>query len=77
MTNYNWHGLDRAQYPRTPKKGMQKYDIFYGCMIGRFVTSGSTRIMMNIGFDLFQMHGKVTDSITKHLSSRLRKQFII
>ncbi|KXJ73926.1 hypothetical protein RP20_CCG014753 [Aedes albopictus] len=33
MTNYNWHGLDRAQYPRTPKKGMQKYDIFYGCMI--------------------------------------------
>nr|XP_029723795.1 uncharacterized protein LOC115264263 [Aedes albopictus] len=77
MTNYNWHGLDRAQYPRTPKKGMQMYDIFYGCMIGRFVTSGSTRIMMNIGFDLFQMHGKVTDSITKHLSSRFRKQFII
>ncbi|XP_062703384.1 uncharacterized protein LOC109406763 [Aedes albopictus] len=40
MTNYNWHGLDRAQYPRTPKKGMQKYDIFYGCMIDAWESHG-------------------------------------
>ncbi|XP_021693966.1 modifier of mdg4 isoform X4 [Aedes aegypti] len=40
MTNYNWHGLDRAQYPRTPKKGMQKYDIFYGCMLDAWENHG-------------------------------------
>ncbi|EAT43944.1 AAEL004614-PA [Aedes aegypti] len=40
MTNYNWHGLDRAQYPRTPKKGMQKYDIFYGCMLDAWESHG-------------------------------------
>ncbi|XP_062556634.1 uncharacterized protein LOC134221459 [Armigeres subalbatus] len=42
MTNYNWHGVDRAQYPRTPKKGMQKYDIFYGCMIAHQFNAASS-----------------------------------
>lgn len=61
MTNYNWHGLDRAQYPRTPKKGMQKYDIFYGCMLGRLNGFATLDSSFHWLFFLFQTLGKITD----------------
>ncbi|XP_058450978.1 modifier of mdg4-like isoform X2 [Malaya genurostris] len=40
MTNYNWHGLERAEYPRTPKKAMQKYEIFPVCMLEAWESHG-------------------------------------
>ncbi|XP_065073072.1 uncharacterized protein LOC135697385 isoform X2 [Ochlerotatus camptorhynchus] len=40
MTNYNWHGLEKAEFPRTPKRGMQKYEIFYACMIAAWESHG-------------------------------------
>ncbi|XP_055594632.1 modifier of mdg4-like isoform X2 [Uranotaenia lowii] len=40
MTNYNWHGLEKADFPRTPKKAMQKYEIFYSCMFEAWQSHG-------------------------------------
>ncbi|XP_053697356.1 uncharacterized protein LOC128744393 [Sabethes cyaneus] len=40
MTNYNWHGLEKAEFPRAPKKAMQKYDIFYACMMEAWKSHG-------------------------------------
>lgn len=35
MTNFSYYGVERAEFPKTPKKGMKKYDIFTLCMLGR------------------------------------------
>lgn len=34
MTNYSYYGVERAEYPKTPKKAMKKYEVFSSCMLG-------------------------------------------
>lgn len=35
MTNFSYYGVERAEYPKTPKKAMKKYDVFTVCMLGK------------------------------------------
>ena len=35
MTNFSYYGVERAEYPKTPKKAMKKYNVFTTCMLGR------------------------------------------
>ncbi|EDS31226.1 conserved hypothetical protein [Culex quinquefasciatus] len=35
MTNYSYYGVERAEYPKTPKKAMKKYEVFSSCMLAK------------------------------------------
>lgn len=46
MTNFSYYGVERAEYPKTPKKGMKKYDIFTVCMLEAWQSHGITSISL-------------------------------
>ncbi|XP_065073319.1 uncharacterized protein LOC135697495 [Ochlerotatus camptorhynchus] len=46
MTNFSYYGVERAEYPKTPKKGMKKYDIFTLCMLDAWQSHGITSIIL-------------------------------
>nr|XP_029723683.1 uncharacterized protein LOC109403883 [Aedes albopictus]XP_029723684.1 uncharacterized protein LOC109403883 [Aedes albopictus]XP_029723685.1 uncharacterized protein LOC109403883 [Aedes albopictus] len=46
MTNFSYYGVERAEYPKTPKKAMKKYNVFTTCMLDAWQSHGITSIIL-------------------------------
>ncbi|XP_062556126.1 uncharacterized protein LOC134220969 isoform X2 [Armigeres subalbatus] len=46
MTNFSYYGVERAEYPKTPKKSMKKYNVFTVCMLEAWQSHGITSISL-------------------------------
>ncbi|XP_053697370.1 uncharacterized protein LOC128744397 isoform X1 [Sabethes cyaneus] len=46
MTNYSYYGVERAEYPKTPKKAMKKYDMFSVCMMEAWRSHGINTVSL-------------------------------
>ncbi|XP_058451456.1 uncharacterized protein LOC131430457 [Malaya genurostris] len=46
MTNYSYYGVERAEYPKTPKKAMKKYDVFSICMLDAWRSHGINAVVL-------------------------------
>ncbi|XP_039436676.1 uncharacterized protein LOC120418374 isoform X1 [Culex pipiens pallens] len=46
MTNYSYYGVERAEYPKTPKKAMKKYEVFSSCMLEAWRSHGINGVIL-------------------------------